>query len=352
MNRKSGHWSAGLRRRVGADERRRSTRRRLLIAFGTGLLAAPLVSFAQQQGKVWRVGFLSARSRPVSLDSDEYGGFPQGMRELGYVEGKNLLIEWRYAEGKYERLTELAAELVRLKVDVIVAPGPPSIGAVHKVTTTVPIVMVNAQDPVGSGLIKSLAHPGGNITGLSSLIVDISPKHLEMQMNMVPKLTRVAVLVNPDNSSHLLTLKNIQAAAQTANVKVLPVEATTALEIEKAFSAMAREKAGAVIVGRDALFLQQARQIADLAAKNRLPTVSGIREHIEAGSLMVYGPNSTDSFRRAATYVDKIFKGAKPGDLPVEQPTKFEMVINRKTAIALGLTIPQSLLISADKVIE
>ena len=274
------------------------------------------------------------------------------MRELGYVEGKNLLIEWRYAEGKYERLTELAAELVRLKVDVIVAPGPPSIGAVHKVTTTVPIVMVNAQDPVGSGLIKSLARPGGNITGLSSLIVDISPKHLEMLMNMVPKLTRVAVLVNPDNSSHLLTLKNIQAAAQTANVKVLPVEATTALEIEKAFSAMAREKAGAVIVGRDALFLQQARQIADLAAKNRLPTVSGIREHIEAGSLMVYGPNSTDSFRRAATYVDKIFKGAKPGDLPVEQPTKFEMVINRKTAIALGLTIPQSLLISADKVIE
>jgi putative ABC transport system substrate-binding protein len=329
-----------------------NNRRRLLVALGAGALGAPLACFAQQPGKVWRVGFLSARSRPVSLDSDEYGGFPQGMRELGYVEGKNLLIEWRYAEGKYERLPELLAELVRLKVDAIVAPGSPVISAAQKVTTTVPIVVVNAQDPVGSGLIKSLAHPGGNITGLSSLAVDISPKHLEMLLGMVPKLTHVAVLVNFDNPSHPVTLKNVQAAAQKANVKVLPVEARTTPEIEKAFSAMAREKAGAVIVARDALFLQQARQIAELAAKHRLPTISGIREHIEAGGLMTYGPNSTDSFRRAATYVDKILKGAKPGDLPVEQPTKFDLFINRKTAKALGLTIPQSLLIIADKVIE
>jgi len=329
-----------------------TTRRKLLIMLGAGALTAPLHSFAQQQGKVWRVGFLSARSRPVSLDSDEYGGFPQGMRELGYVEGKNLLIEWRYAEGKYERLPGLLAELVRLKVDAIVAPGSPVISAAQKVTTTVPIVVVNAQDPVGSGLIKSLAHPGGNITGLSSLAVDISPKHLEMLLGMVPKLTHVAVLVNFDNPSHPVTLKNVQAAAQKANVKVLPVEARTAPEIEKAFSAMAREKAGAVIVARDALFLQQARQIAELAAKHRLPTISGIREHIEAGGLMTYGPNSTDSFRRAATYVDKIIKGEKPANLPVEQPTKFELVINRKTANALGLTIPQSLLIMADRVIE
>ncbi len=251
-----------------------------------------------------------------------------------------------------ERLPELVAELVRLKVDVIVAPGPPVISAARKVATTVPIVVVNAQDPVGSGLIKSLAHPGGNITGLTSLAVDIGPKHLEMLLDMVPKLTRVAVLVNFDNPSHPVTLKNVQAAAQKANAKVLPVDARTVPEIEKAFSAMAQEKVGAVIVARDALFLQQARQIAELAAKNRLPTISGIREHLEAGGLMTYGPDSTDSFRRAATYVDKILKGAKPGDLPVEQPTKFVLFINRKTAKALGLTIPPSLLISADNVIE
>ncbi len=196
-----------------------NNRRKLVIALGAGALVAPLACFAQQPDRVWRVGFLSARSRPVSLDSDEYGGFPQGMRELGYVEGKNLVIDWRYAEGKYERLPELVAELVRLKVDVIVAPGSPVISAVQKASTTVPIVVVNAQDPVGSGLIKSLAHPGGNITGLSSLAVDIGPKHLEMLLGMVPKLTRVAVLVNFDNPSHPVTLKNIQAAAQKANAK-------------------------------------------------------------------------------------------------------------------------------------
>jgi len=329
-----------------------NNRRKLVITLGAGALVAPLACFAQRPDRVWRVGFLSARSRPVSLDSDEYSGFPQGMRELGYVEGKNLMIDWRYAEGKYERLTELVAELVRLKVDVIVAAGSPVISAAQKAGASVPIVAVNAQDPVGSGFIKSLARPGGNITGLSSLASDIGPKHLEMLLGMVPKLTRVAVLVNFDNPSHSVTLKNIQAAAEKANAKAFPVDARTAPEIEKAFSTMAREKAGAVIVARDALFLQQARQIAELAAKNRLPTISGIREYMEAGGLIIYGPNSTDSFRRAATYVDKILKGAKPGDLPVEQPTKFELVVNMKTAKALGITIPQSILISADKVIE
>lgn len=329
-----------------------NNRRKLLVALGVSALAAPFASSAQQQGKVWRVGFLSARSRPVSLDSDEYGGFPQGMRELGYVEGKNLVIDWRYAEGKYERLPELVAELVGLKVDVVVAAGSPVISAAQKAGTTVPIVAVNAQDPVGSGFIKSLAHPGGNITGLSSLAVDIGPKHLEMLLAMVPKLSRVAVLVNFDNPSHPATLKNIQAAAQKANAKAFPVDARTAPEIEKAFSAMPREKAGAVIVARDALFLQQARQIAELAAKNRLPTISGIREHMEAGGLIIYGPNSTDSFRRAATYVDKILKGAKPGDLPVEQPTRFELIVNMKTAKTLGIEFPNSILVQATKVIE
>jgi putative ABC transport system substrate-binding protein len=327
-------------------------RRKLVLAIGANVLAVPLASFAQQRSKVGRVGFLSARSRPVSLDSDEYGGFPQGMRELGYVEGKNLVIDWRYAEGKYERLPELLAELIRLKVDVIVAPGSPVISAVQKAGTNVPIVVVNAQDPVGSGLIKSLARPGGNITGLSSLAVDIGPKHLEMLLGMVPKLTRVAILVNFDNPSHSVTLKNIQAAAQKVNARIFPVDARTAPEIEKAFSAMTRAKAEGVIVARDALFVQQARQIAELTTKNRLPAISGIREYMEAGGLIIYGPNSTDSFRRAATYVDKIFKGAKPGDLPVEQPTRFELIVNMKTAKALGIAIPQSILVRADKVIE
>ena len=327
-------------------------RRNLLIALGAAALAAPLRTFAQQAGKVWRIGFLSSIARPVSLDAHYYGAFLRGMRELGYVEGKNLVIEWRFAEGKYERLAVLAAELVQLKVDVIVTAGTPATGVAQKATTTIPIVMGTVGDPVGSGFVKSLARPGGNITGLSEIAVDLSPKLLEMLISMVPKLSRVAVLMNPGNSSHATRLKSIQAAAQAVSVTILPAEARTAKEIENAFSMMAQKKTGAVIVMVDALFNQQVRQIAELAAKNRLPTISGLREYVEAGGLMSYGQNLADNFRRAATYVDKILKGAKPGDLPVEQPTNFELFINGKTAKALGLKIPQSLLISADKVIE
>ena len=313
----------------------------------------PVCSFAQQQGKVWRVGFLSQRRHVDFLDSDYYyGPFRQGMRELGYVEGKNLVIEWRSAEGKFERLPDLAAELVQLKVDVIVTAGTPAISAAQKATTTIPIVMGSAGDPVGSGFVKSLARPGGNITGLSNMVVDLGPKHLEMLRSMVPKLSRVAVLVNPSNSSHATILKSVQAAAQKTNIKVLPAEARTPQEIESAFSTMTQGNVGAVLVAIDAFFIQQGRQIAELAAKHRLPSMSASREYVEAGGLMSYGQNLADNYRRAATYVDKILKGAKPGDLPVEQPTKFELIINGKTAKALGLTIPQSLLISADKVIE
>jgi putative ABC transport system substrate-binding protein len=329
-----------------------NNRRKLLVALGAGALTAPLASFAQQQSKVWRVGFLSPRSRPASLDSDMFGAFTNGMRELGYVEGKNLVIEWRFADGKYERFPGLAAELVQLKVDVIVTGGPTATGAAQKVTTTIPIVMGNSTDPVREGYVKSLSHPSGNITGLSNITADIGPKHLEMLLSMVPKLSRVAVLVNPTNSSHAMILKNVQSAAQRTSTKILPVEARTAPEIEQAFSAMARGKAGAVIVPRDALFTDQRRHIAELAAKHRLPSISALLEYVEAGGLIGYGSSVNEMGRRAATYVDKIFKGAKPGDLPVEQPTIFELVINRKTAKGLGLTIPQSLLISADKVIE
>ncbi|MEK6244474.1 MAG: ABC transporter substrate-binding protein [Pseudomonadota bacterium] len=327
-------------------------RRRLLIALGAGALVAPFGSLAQQQGKVWRVGFLALRSQTASNPSAVYGAFLQGMRELGYVEGKNLLIEWRFADGKVERLPGLAAELVQLKVDVIVAAGVQPTSAAQKATTTIPIVMGNSIDPVGSGFVASLARPGGNITGLSNLLGDLSPKHFEMLRSMAPKLSRVAILLNPTNSGHATILKAVQTAAQKSSVKILPVQARDPQEIESAFSTMTQQNAEAVIVASDPFLNQQRRQIAELAGKSRLPSVAAVREYVEAGGLMSYGPSFVENYRRAATYVDKILKGAKPGDLPVEQPTKFEMVLNRKTAKALGITIPQELLLRADRVIE
>jgi len=331
---------------------RLNKRRNLVIALGASVVLLPLLSLAQQPAKVWRVGFLSQRARPDSLESGVFGAFRRGMRDLGYVEGKNLEIEWRFADSRFQQLPDLAAELVRLRVDVIVSVGNPSTSAAQQATATIPIVMGTAPDPVGSGFVASLARPGGNITGLSNLATDIGPKHLEMLLGLVPKLSRVVILMNPANQSHVVTVKNVQAAAQRTNVKILAFEARTVPEIEKAFSAMVREKAGAVIVARDGLFTQQDRQIAELAAKHGLPTISGHREFVEAGGLISYGQNNAEHYRRAAMFVDKIFKGAKPGDLPVEQSTKFELFINRNTAKALGLTIPQSMLISADKVIE
>ncbi len=327
-----------------------NNRRKLVIALGAGALAAPLASFSQQQDKIWRVGFLTQRHRPASFDPDIIGLFTQGMRDLGYVEGKNLVIESRFADDKVERLPGLAAELVRLKVDVIVVNASAAISAAQKATTTIPIVMTGTGDPVGSGFVKTLARPGGNITGLSSMSDDIHPKLLELLIAMAPKLARVAVLVDPASLTRITILKGIQAAAQNSGVKILPVEARTPAEIENAFSIIAKEKAQAVIVSRSGFFLQQGRQIAELAAKNRMPSIHGVREYVDAGGLMSYGPRT--DYRRAATYVDKILKGAKPGDLPVEQPTTFELFINGKTAKALGLKIPQSLLIMADKVIE
>jgi putative ABC transport system substrate-binding protein len=328
-----------------------NNRRKLVIALGAGALIAPLGSFAQQQSKVWRVGFLALR-RPVALDSDAFGAFPQGMRELGYVEGKNLVIEWRFADSKMERLPGLAVELAQMKVDIIVTAGTPPASAAQKATATIPIVMGSSSDPVGSGLIKSLARPGGNITGLSDLRGELSPKHLEMLLTMVPRLSRVAVLVDPGDASHVATLQTVRAAAQRAGVKILRVEVRTPQEIENAFPMMVREKAGAVLVVSGGLSIRQGPQIAELAVQNRLPSINEVREYVEAGGLMSYGQNLAEKFRRAAIYVDKILKGAKPADLPVEQPTKFELVINMKTAKALGITIPQSILVQATKVIE
>jgi putative ABC transport system substrate-binding protein len=327
-----------------------NNRRKLIVALGASVLAAPFRIRAQQVKKSVVVGILATEDQ-LSAQT-VVAAFKQGLQELGYVEGKNLTLQLRFADGKLERVPGFATELVNLKVDVIVSAGTVTTIALQKATSTIPIVMANTLDPVGNGLVKTLARPGGNITGLSSLGGDIGGKHLEMLLSVAPKLSRVAVLLNPGNQSHPLVLKSIQSAALKTSTTILPLEARTAPEIENAFSAMTQGKAGAVIVARDGFYINQTRQITELALKNRLPSISERASYAEAGGLMSYGVNPGEQFRRAATYVDKILKGAKPADLPVEQPTKFELVINRKTAKALGLTIPQALLVSADKVIE
>lgn len=325
----------------------------VLALVALGAASGPLASVAQQQGKVRRIGFLAVRSRPTpSSPNVNYDTFVRGMRELGYVEGKNLVIEWRYADGKYERLPGLAAELVRLKPEVIVTHSTPATQALQRATSTIPIVTAAVGDPIASGFAASLAHPGGNITGLSFITPDVYPKQLELLKSMVPALSRAAVLVDSRNARYPANLKSVQAAAQQLGVKILPVDARTPEEIERGFAAMRRERADAVIILADAFFLGQRREIAELVARNRLPSMHYYREDVEAGGLMSYGQNLADYYRRAATYVDKILKGAKPGELPIEQPTKIHLAINRKTAKALGLVIPQELLLRADEVME
>ena len=325
------------------------SRRKLLVAG----MCLPAWTTLAQQPKVHRIGFLAARLRSTPSNPDVlYDAFVQGLRELGYVEGKNLLIEWRFADGKYERLPGLAAELVQMKVEIIMSHTTPGTQALQRVTKSIPIVMTSVNDPLGSGFVASLARPGGNITGLSLMVLDSSPKQLELLKIMIPRLSRVAVLLNPGTSSHPQILKNIQAAAQQVGIKVLPVEARTAEEIERGFALMRRERAGAVIVAADSFFLWRRQQISELAVTNRMPSMFPNREEVQAGGLMSYGQSLTDFYRRAATYVDKILKGAKPADLPIEQPTKIHLAINRKTATALGLKIPQELLLRADEVIE
>ena len=276
-----------------------------------------------------------------------------GLRELGYVGGKNMIIEQRWAEaGKYESLPGLAAELVQMKMDVIVAGGNQAIRAAQQATTTVPIVMVRTGDPVGSGFIASLSRPGRNITGLSNVNVDLSSKYLELLRAAVPKLSRVGVFLNPGNPGHADRLKRVQASERTNSVAIVPGQAGTASQIEAAFAAMKLERVGALIVLADSFFFAQARQLAELAAQHRLPAMFWTREIVDSGGLMSYGQNNEEHYYRAATYIDKIMKGATPGELPVEQPTKIEFVINLKAAKTLGLTIPQDLLLRADKVIE
>ena len=327
-------------------------RRKLLTAFGLCALAAPLAAFAQQPAKVWRIGFFYFGSRQSAMDTGRYQLFLQGMRDLGYVEGKNFVIEARFADGVNQSLSGLAAELVESKVDVIVTTGSPANIAAQRATRTIPIVVTVSSDPIGEKLAASLARPGGNVTGLSSVNVDVVQKHVELLTTTLPRLLRIAVLLNPDNAGHAPMLENIRGAAQRTDKQVQVVRAGTTEEIERGFAAMTSGRADALIILGDTFFLQQIRQIAGFALKRRLPSIATIPEYAEAGGLMSYGSNITAGFRRAATYVDKILKGAKPGDLPIEQPTTYELVVNSRTAKALGIAIPQELLLRADKVIE
>ncbi len=351
------HDPAGRSDRCGPGDREILNRRRfeavgLLITLTLGLLTMPLAAEAQQPGKVFRIGILANLPLTDPEGARLWGAFIEGLRELGYVEGRNITIEWRVSKGKYERLPDLAAELVRLKVDVIVAPGAQNPSAAKQATRTIPIVMTGTADPVGSGLVASLARPGGNVTGLSTLAPEIVGKQLELLKEIVPRVSRVAVLWNPTNQSHPLVLGGAKVAARSLGVQLQLLEARGPDEFEGAFAAMTRERAGALLVLVDGMFLLHQRRITDLVAKSRLPAMYGLEEEVDAGGLMAYGPSLRESFHRAATYVDRILKGAKPADLPVEQPTKFKLVINLRTAKALGLTIPQSVLIRADEIIQ
>jgi putative ABC transport system substrate-binding protein len=325
------------------------TSRRTFLATVPGGLLAPLAVWAEQARKVYRIGFVwdSPAVWPHALEA-----FRQGLRDLGWVEGQNILIEYRWAEGRFDRLPNLMEELVRLKVDLIVAPTSIYTGAAKRATSTIPIVFVSHADPIGSGHVPSLAHPGGNITGLSLMMTETNVKGLEFFKEAVPALARVAVVWDPATPSHGPGLKAAEGAGPSLGLNMQSVAVRSATEFDRAFSAMVQERAGAVLVLSTPVFMGDAKRLAELALTHKLPTMFGPREHVEAGGLLSYGPDRADLYRRAAAYVDKILKGANPADLPVQQATKFELVINLKTAKALGLTMPQSVLLRADQIID
>jgi putative ABC transport system substrate-binding protein len=327
------------------------SRAAFVAVLALSLLAAPLVAGAQQAGKVPRIGFLSLTSpsdRPALFDA-----FRQELRELGWIEGQNIAIDRRYADGRVDRLPDLAAELVRLKVDLLLSWGTQGVTAARNATETIPVVMIAVRDPVGIGLIASLARPGGNVTGVSGYAgLETVAKQLELLKEIVPKIRRAAILSNPTNAYHQLAIREVNARARSLGVQLQLLEARGPNEFDGAFAAMAKERVGALLVLSDAMLNSHRTRIADLAARSRLPAAYGITESVEAGGLLSYGPSFLDLFRRSATFVDRILKGAKPADLPVEQPSKFDLAINLKAARALGLTIPPSLLARADYIIE
>jgi len=323
-------------------------RRAFIGSVAFGLLVLPLASLAQQVGKVYRVGMLE--TAPMAMNAANLGAFRQQLRELGYIEGSNLIIEYRSADGRYERFAGLAAELVNMKVDLIVARGSPATQAAKDATLTIPVVMANVGNPLL--FVASLARPGGNITGLSSVTADLATKRVGLLRELLPGSKRIAVLSNFDNPLSRQTRKDLEAAAPSMGVKLQLLDVRKPEGLELAFAAASQQHADGLIVGNDTVVVAYRKQVVELAAKYRLPAIYSSMELVEAGGLMAYGPNYPDLYRRAATYVDKIFKGANPGDLPVEQPTKFELVINLKTAKALGITIPTPVLLRADEVIQ
>ncbi len=326
-------------------------RRTFIGAVAGALLAAPLATAAQQAGKVPRIGYLSLNSAEASPKF--LAAFRQGLRERGWIEGQNILIEYRFAGGKVDQLPTLVAELIRLKLDIIVTTSSATTRAAKDATKTIPIVMAVSANAVGEGFVTSLAHPSGNITGMTFLVgPEIAGKHLELLKEVAPAASRVAVLTNPTNASHPALTRELQVAARALGVQLQFLEARSPEQFDAAFAAMTRERAAALLVLTDAMFIGQRRRIVDLAAASRLPAMYHQREFVDAGGLISYGASVSDLLRRAATHVDKILKGAKPADLPVEQPTKFEFIINLKTAKALGLTIPQSVLVRADEIIQ
>jgi putative ABC transport system substrate-binding protein len=330
---------------------RRKIRRTLILAAAAWpALAWAGAVRAQAPEKIRRIGLLT----PLSPSDTTlwYQAFRLGLRDLGWIEGKNISIEYRYAEGRSDRIADLAAELVRLKVDVIVTSVTADALAAKNATSAIPIVMAAAGDPVVTGLVESLARPGGNVTGLSQMTYELGGKRLELLREMVPKLSRVAVLWNPQNQGSTLTWKETQLPARQLGVQLHSLEVRSPNDLDQAFEDATRARAGALFVIQDPVIVTNLRRIAGLAAKSRLPSIFQWSEFADAGGLVAYGPDRSDLFRRAATFVDKILKGAKPGDLPVEQPIKFELVVNLKTARALGIAIPQSVLFRADRVIE
>jgi putative ABC transport system substrate-binding protein len=322
----------------------RHVRRRQLLAATGALLVAPMLVHAQGATKPFRIGLLQTERSQTLLQ--------QNLRELGYVEGRDVVYEARYTEGRSERLDNFALDLVRLKVDVVVAANPASVLSAKRATATIPIVMMNTPDPVQLGLVASLARPGGNVTGTTTLTIDVSIKQLELLKQAVPRASRVALLWNPDNPWHARAVRDLQARSGSLGLQLQALEVRGPEAFDGAFHAMTTEHAQALLVLADALTFFHRRRLADLAMKYRLPMMGSLTEYAEAGSLMSYWADTTDVSRRAASYVDRILKGAKPGDLPIEQPTKFELVANLKTAKTLGITIPQSVLLRADRVIE
>jgi putative tryptophan/tyrosine transport system substrate-binding protein len=323
-------------------------RRAFLAILGLGAFGRPRAVRAQPAGKVWRIGVLAS----APADSPLLQAFRQGLREVGYVEGQNVLIEYRFAAGKNDLLPGLAADLVAAKVDLILTDGNAAVHAAKNATRTIPIVMGTSGDPLSSGAVKSLSRPGGNVTGLTLLGLDLAGKKLELIRTAVPKVKAVAMLVNPTNPQASPLQKATEGAARSLALRFVPCAAASPADLEKAFEAAAKEHADGMITMPDAMFWNFRQRLVTLAAARRLPTIFAEREFVEAGGLMSYGPSVANNFRRAAIYVDKIFKGTKPEDLPVEQPTSVELVINLKTAKALGLMLPQSLVTRADELIR